>query len=335
MELRPPEVSMPSLDRLFRHPAQLTDEQFDLLAAAWAEGDLEDEALQEMEEIMSATPERRERAESFRQLRLEPATDRWSSMRGSLRPVPAARLPKRRLITATLAAAALLILLIMGPARKWYRELPAGDPVTTATEPVPSLAEAVPQPAKTETPPAEAGAPEVGTEPPPAEAKVLLAETGAGPAKIEPPPAEAGAPEAGTEPLLAEAGDLPLREMLLITDHNLPVLRTLAPFTEPAMASGTMARVTMARVTMAVVPDYQHNAPDEQNWILRGLSMIAKAVTGKEREVTRYSIANSCVAGINSLLGWEMELEQLRNESGEPVALSFSSSLLSFRRPLK
>lgn len=74
---------------------------------------------------------------------------------------------------------------------------------------------------------------------------------------------------------------------------------------------------------------------EERNWILRSISFMAKAITGREKEITSFGIARGCINGINRVLGWEMELEQLRNDSGEPVAVSFNSSLLSFRRPLK
>ncbi|MRR22802.1 hypothetical protein EG830_07450, partial [bacterium] len=83
--LTPPEDRMPSGSRLFRRPEELTDEQFDLLAAAWSEDALDGEALAELESVFSVSPERMVRAESFRQVRLTPVNESWPGMHSSLR----------------------------------------------------------------------------------------------------------------------------------------------------------------------------------------------------------------------------------------------------------
>jgi hypothetical protein len=72
--------------------------------------------------------------------------------------------------------------------------------------------------------------------------------------------------------------------------------------------------------------------PEEKNWMLRSVSFLASAVTGKEKQIDGYAIASGCITGINTILGWDMELAQVSNKSGEPVAVSFSSSLLSFTK---
>jgi hypothetical protein len=45
-------------------------------------------------------------------------------------------------------------------------------------------------------------------------------------------------------------------------------------------------------------------------------------------------IANACVNGINDILGWDMELEEVKNKSGEQAKVNFNSSLLSFSAPM-
>lgn len=85
--LTPPDDRMPSGRRLFRRPAELTDEQFDLMAAAWAEGALR-EAVEELESIMTASTDRRDRAGSFRSIRLVPYNENWPGMKSAVRLSP-------------------------------------------------------------------------------------------------------------------------------------------------------------------------------------------------------------------------------------------------------
>ncbi len=68
--------------------------------------------------------------------------------------------------------------------------------------------------------------------------------------------------------------------------------------------------------------------------MLRSISFLATAITGKEKEVDGYMIASGCITGLNTILGWDMELQQVSNRAGDPVAVSFSSTLLSFTKPL-
>jgi hypothetical protein len=46
-------------------------------------------------------------------------------------------------------------------------------------------------------------------------------------------------------------------------------------------------------------------------------------------------IAGACVKGVNSVLGWDMDLERVVSDEGNPLAVNFSSSLLSFSAPVK
>jgi hypothetical protein len=69
---------------------------------------------------------------------------------------------------------------------------------------------------------------------------------------------------------------------------------------------------------------------EESNWILRSISFLASAITKETKIIDGYVIANACVKGINDLLGWDMELEQVRNEAGDLAKVNFNSSLLSF-----
>ena len=72
----------------------------------------------------------------------------------------------------------------------------------------------------------------------------------------------------------------------------------------------------------------------ESNWVIRGISALAKAITKEEKSIDGYVIASTCVNGISNVLGLEMELQQTSNDNGEPVAVKFNSSLISVSAPV-
>ncbi len=76
------------------------------------------------------------------------------------------------------------------------------------------------------------------------------------------------------------------------------------------------------------------SAGKEPNWVFRGISALAKAITKEEKNIDGYVVASVCVNGINNFVGWEMELEQASNKDGQPVAVNFSSSLISVSVPV-
>jgi len=292
-KLTPPEDRMPSGSRLFRRPEELTDEQFDLLAAAWSEDALAGEALSELQSVFSASAERRNRAESFRQVRLTPMNERGPAMHSSLRTIPAMAAFRRTVIPALLAVAAMVILFIYGPAgaklKRINNEGTSGAPAMTVAE-IPASSPVTREP----------GTPEIRTE---AAVKSL-------------PPAAVyiSGPESTTEivrvqPLALAYGDA--------------VASSVAPAVNRGLATISIRKIQSSPETI-----------DENNWMLRSISYLASAVTGKEKKIDGYAIASGAVSGINTILGWEMELEQVNNKKGDPVAVSFTSSLLSFTRPL-
>lgn len=76
-------------------------------------------------------------------------------------------------------------------------------------------------------------------------------------------------------------------------------------------------------------------ATDERSWIANSLAALSKSGTNEDKPVNSYTIAGSLVKSVNSLLGWEMELEKVTTGDGEPVAVNFNSGLLTFSSPVK
>ncbi len=303
--LTPSGDRLPPGCRLFRKPEELTEEQFDLLAAAWAEEALEGDALSEAESVMAAGNGRRERAESFRRLRLAPGSEHWPGMRSCLRPDPVRLSFRRAIMPALMAAAALLALIIAGPASgrlkiKESTGIASAPTAMTAAE-IPASRPIVVNNIRNE-----------------AEVNLLTAESSHDEAQVYRPATDSSQNE---DDLFVSSGTG--RVLPLVLAYNEAAISSLSPGLRHQMVPVSMTEVTPVP-TLA----------EEKNWMLRGITLIAGAVTGKEKEIDGYAIANSCVSGINSLLGWEMELEKVSNRAGDPVAVSFSSSLLSFTKPL-
>lgn len=294
--LTPKGERLPSGSRLFRRAGELSDDQFDLLAAAWSGDALEGDALAELEEVMSAIPGRRDRAESFKSLSLTPMNESWPSLRSFLRPSPVRVAFRRTILPALMAAAAMIALIVLGP---------AGAKMKTTI-----LTERTPGPVAMTTAEIPASHPIIS------EHKIYEPRGGSIAVTENRVPADL------PDKLLATAVE-PVRALPLALRHGQAGPSAVAP---PAEAE-------LSTLSIKEIPQYPV-MQEEKNWMLRSISFLASAVTGKDKEIDGYMIANGCITGINSILGWEMELEQVSNKSGEPMAVSFSSSLLSFTKPV-
>ena len=287
---------LPSGNKLFRRAGELSDDQFDLLAAAWAGDALDGDALAEMEEVMSANPGKRDRAESFHRLHLTPVNETWPSGRSFLRPSPIRVAFRRTILPALMAAAAMMALIILGPAgarlKTTISTKSTPGPVAMTTAEIPASHPIIAEQKRYE--------PRAGT----------------------PAGSEDRVPADFPDEILSAAVE-PVRAMPLALGYGQAGLSTVAT---PAVAG--ISTLSIKEISPSLVMQ------EEKNWMLRSISFLASAVTGKDKEIDGYMIANGCITGINSILGWEMDLEQVSNKSGEPIAVSFSSSLLSFTKPV-
>jgi len=301
--LTPPDDRMPSGRRLFRRPAELTDEQFDLMAAAWAEGALSGEAVEELESVMTASTDRRDRAGSFRSIRLVPYNENWPGMKSAVRLSPALTAFRRSVIPTLLAVAAMVIMIIYGPAGAKLKTINSRGAVNG---PAMTVAEI------------QVYAPIIAVERIP-EPNILPVRP------VQTPAAE----ENASQGHLAEGMEKPAEITGLVRVEPIALARghatasSVAPELIPAIISVNIRDIQ---------PDM--TLQEEKNWMFRSISFLAGAVTGKEKKIDGYMIANGCISGINSILGWKMELQQVNNSKGDPVAVNFSSSLLSFTKPL-
>ena len=347
--LTPPDDRFPGSDRLHRKPEELTDEQFDLLAAAWAEGALAAGSLADMEAAIEALPSRQMRAESFRSIRLTPYNDKWIYRDRLLRQSPATAAIRRSLVLTLLAAAAVVAFIIMWPsaARQATDTLPGSihestvmsDALIPEGSPI-IIQGSVEEPAARVTADINSVTPRsvrnsdamVSTRTADATMSIQVSET-TGSVKTVPAFESTEAAKqlpvsvshaAETSFMIAAADGKDLRPVEIKT-ATVADSRDLRP---------VEIRKTTAAPDQTTVSAEMTSAGKEPSWVFRGISALAKAITKEEKNIDGYAVASACVNGISNFLGWEMELQQASNKEGQPVAVNFNSSLISVSAPV-
>ncbi len=358
--------------RLFRRPEELTDEQFDLLAAAWADDALSGDSLAETEEALTSSPERRMRAESFRQIRLYPLIDRWEGRNRMLKAAPGTYAIRRILIVTLTVAAALGALVIPGPlktkpdnksagpavaeAQKIGEAITIAEAQTTGEALIPEASPVIKtQPAAGVTSATQNMNQTAGAANPSIDktSSTRLAGVISGSAAdITSKPRPVGMiPESlRPERIVPQQNDITasVTNSSIHANGEPRTTAEIAEYRDLAESIALMHDFSGAVPLLAVGPEAFRPAPlelkniirlpvpeREENWIVRGLSLLAEAITKEPTSVDGYFIADACIKGVNRVLGWEMELEQEKNNEGEQLATNFSSSLLTFSAPAK
>lgn len=290
--LTPPDDRYPASGSLFRTPPDLTDEQFDLLAAARAGDALTGESLIEFDLILSLSPDRRACADSFRRLQLCPLDERMEDISGLLKTPPAVKII-RHIFFATIAAAAVVL--------AFFTLRPFAGRQADNLKP--------------------ADLPEL----------TIVSEKGTNPI-IRPVITQK---DTDVAPLTAPEA-VKISETLAA---NPSIARKTAPLTTASQAAVPVLASLPSSKALRYVSFREINIPatpvPEENWLIKGLALFSGATRKDDKSTGGYAVADACIKAINMVLGSEMELNKVISETGEPVAVSFSSSFLSFSAPAK
>jgi hypothetical protein len=106
---------------------------------------------------------------------------------------------------------------------------------------------------------------------------------------------------------------------------------------EVTLEGGEISRSIVAFNPDVVIP------PDIDNEQSRFSKFIAKAFrekllkekTPKDSPLKAYEVAEAGISGLNKLLGWEMALDERKDENGKLKSVYFSSKILKFNAPVK
>ena len=85
-----------------------------------------------------------------------------------------------------------------------------------------------------------------------------------------------------------------------------------------------------------LVPDNIEERSNVGRFIAKNFrEMLLKEKSPKDSPLKGYEIAEAGVTGLNKLFGWEMALNCINDEKGEPRSIYFSSKILKFNAPVK
>jgi hypothetical protein len=252
--------------------------------------------LSEIETIFTVSPERRALAEDFKRIRLVPGNEEWPGREAMIKTTSSAFYFNRIIYAALASAAVLLAFLTLSPLIR-----------TSVSQSSPVI---LPEAAITASAISPSGDPD----------QINVSRT----VTVIQPSATA---DAAAEKLQADAAHNPRTEPLVLRND---------PETLKLIAGISTAELTAVE-RMPLHTDIRSLPGEarEANWIMRGITALSGIVTGKDKPVDGYMIAGACVKGVNSVLGWDMDLERVVSEEGNPLAVNFSSSLLSFSAPVK
>jgi hypothetical protein len=316
------EKKYPYRSRLLKSYSDLSEEQFEYMCIAYAEGDLTEEQQEELEAVVNRDEKRRAIYNLYKGLRL-PAEEIPYPLKNRLKKTtPFIRIT--RVATVVMAAAASVAILVIALNNNGNDNAPGPSTVVTAsvseTEIPSSTITESPFVSETETFPVnqtetvsvrDEETPIIGTTAP-----VVTAKSVQEPVRI-------------AEALMAEEEPESTRayERTII----------MPPAGEPAviLIAGNFSTPGLAEIYTTAPVEYQGPLT------LRDYLAIAfrERILGEEipdrSPIKAYEIASAGVTGVNKLLGWEMDIEFINEEKGEPDAVMFSSRLIKFQSPVK
>lgn len=282
----------------YRSAAEYDDQQFMLLSAAAAEGDLSPELSADFYAVIKAHPEKSALAGEFSNLKLKPKNDEWTGKSKMLHTVPLAS-STRKVLALTLSVAAVITAILLF------------NPVISkeTLSPVQSLSMA-------------------GKEKP----KELSSETEffiAEPFSAKTNSVITTVPYTGMNVAVIEP--LPILPQVVYEREAVKAIST-GPSLFPRLAAGEPQYIAVMSFN-EVTPVKTKRITD--NWMVNGLANVAMAMADDSKLRDPYNVAGAGIKEINKLLGWDMQLQKEIDANGEVKALSFQSGLLSFTAPIK
>lgn len=311
-KIEPPEVFFEPKRSLFRNTSQLTDDQFDLLCAAYIEKDLDNEILKEFETIVSGNPVRMRTLELFRKTRLNPP---YIKFKGKGKLIRLTTLQKTMRIAAySLGAAASVAMLV-------FLVNTSSNERNINTESL-SLANEGNEVIELQTPAKLAENQEIipdGNEKSFYSVKKTTTVN-----KITAPASEN--PDAGN---IIAAFSAAKNEEYNIIRADIPAALNIQGIAPELNLNEDLVKNSFS---LAVIET------DENTVAGFVAKTFRKKILGEEKAddspIKGYEIAEAGVNGINKLFGWQMALEKNSNEKGEIRSVSFSSKLLKVQAPV-
>jgi hypothetical protein len=92
----------------------------------------------------------------------------------------------------------------------------------------------------------------------------------------------------------------------------------------------------IASTFVSSIPSFDDERSNIKRFFARNFRQkLLREKDSKDTPLKGYEIAEAGVNGLNKLLGWQMALNTVNNENGEPESVYFTSKLLKFNTPVK
>ena len=124
----------------------------------------------------------------------------------------------------------------------------------------------------------------------------------------------------------------------LIRSADLPgtLLNKINVSQEIDLKAETVSNTLIVLKYTVPAPEYDDERSRLSRFIARTFrEKILKEKTAKDSPLKVYEIAEAGVSGLDKLLGWQMALDERKDENGELKSVYFSSKILKFNAPVK
>jgi hypothetical protein len=311
--LKPSAKLFPYKNHLKKKNADISESQFDYLCVAFLENDLSASQKTELKDIIEQDPEKKRSFELIQKIRLVPADVRYLHKNLLIRRTIAQNVIRLSLIGLSAAAIITLVVItyISKPrALKVKFEKTAQTIVVDSTIQKPAF-KIVSDGIKTER--------KIVTSK--KQSKNLLAVSQKTVSAIS---------ENNMNP--------PVQNDSLVRSTGLPLtlLNKIPISPEVDLKVETISNTLIALNYTVAVPEYDDGRSKLSKFIAKTFrEKILKEKTAKDSPLKVYEIAEAGVSGLDKLLGWEMALDEKKDENGELKSVYFSSKLLKFNAPVK
>lgn len=298
--LKPPLNTFPNKNLLRKSTKNITDSQFEYLCIASAENDLSKEQSDELKEIVNYDPEKRRIFELFQKSKLPRETIVYNRKNLLIRRTIGQQV--LRIAFAGLSAAAVIIFAIIAFNLRTNKH-------SDYTE---KTAQVVIKNDKVSSEKTQTSVEKV--------TPVIIQKKN----KV-------------SENLKKTDQVLPVqKDSVSIPPQRNPVIIEKIAFTPDAyIERNEIPGYLIASTNNAIVPEYDDGQSKFSRFIAKTFrEKLLKEKTPKDTPLKGYEFAKAGISGLNLLLGWEMALDEKKDESGNLKSVYFSSKMLKFNAPV-
>jgi hypothetical protein len=311
--LKPSVKSFPDKDNLKKTTADLSGLQFEYLCVAYLENDLSTDQQTELRESIDLDPEKKRTFELIQRMRLAPASINYKHKNQLIKTPLVQRVI--RLSVIGLSAAAVIVLAFMT-----YLTIPRklSDKIINTSQNIVSDS-------SLQKPIVEIVSDKVTTE----KKSVLI--------KKQNENLFAGVQKNNS--VIPESDlKMTIQNDSLVRNPGDPEIQLdkIHIFSKIYIKGGNISSKLVASNFTFNIPSYDDGRSNLSKFIAKTFrEKILKEKTSKDSPLKAYEIAEAGVAGLNTLLGWEMALDEKKDENGMLRSVYFSSKILKFNAPVK